>query len=65
MKDDRGELDLTKQIDDLKLKIKVYESGLFDVKKLKHKINELESKIIIKNNLIEGMKKIIEDLSTK
>jgi|TARA_R100000482_G_scaffold4804_1_gene1640 hypothetical protein len=65
MKDDRGELDLTRQIDDLKLKIKVYESGLFDVKKLKHKINELESKIIIKNNLIEGMKKIIEDLSTK
>ena len=65
MKDDRGELDLTRQIDDLKLKIKVYESGLFDVKKLKHKINELESKIIIKDNLIEGMKKIIEDLSTK
>ena len=65
MKDDRGELDLTRQIDDLKLKIKVYESGLFDVKKLKHKINELESEIIRKNNLIEGMKKIIEDLSTK
>lgn len=65
MKDDRGELDLTKQIDDLKLKLQVYESGLFDVKKLKYKVVELESEIIKKNNLIEGMKKIIEDLSSK
>ena len=65
MKDNRGHLDLTKQIEDLTLKIKVYESGLFDIKKLKYKIVELESEIIRKDNLIEGMKKIIEDLSTK
>tara|TARA_Y100000401_G_scaffold31723_1_gene23165 strand:- start:322 stop:519 length:198 start_codon:yes stop_codon:yes gene_type:complete len=65
MKDDRGHLDLTKQIEDLTLKIKVYESGLFDIKKLKYKIVELESEIIKKDNLIQGMKKIIEDLSSK
>ena len=56
---------MEKQIKDLKMKIKVYESGLFNIKKLKYKIVELESEIIKKNNLIEGMKKIIEDLSAK
>ena len=35
------------------------------MQKLKYKIVELESEIIKKNNLIEGMKKIIEDLSAK
>jgi len=65
MNDERGDNDLEKQISDLKMKIKVYESGLFDIKKLKYEIVELQSEIIKKNNLIEGMKKIIEDLSTK
>ena len=65
MNDERGDNDLEKQINDLKMKIKVYESGLFNIKKLKYKIVELESEIIKKNNLIEGMKKIIEDLSSK
>ncbi len=46
MKDDRGELDLTRQIDELKSKLSVYESGLFSVKKFKHEIAELKSKII-------------------
>ena len=62
---DRGDIDLDKQFQEFKLKIKVYESGLFNIKKLKYKIVELESEIIKKNNLIEGMKKIIEDLSAK
>ena len=35
------------------------------VKKFKHEIAELKSKIIEKDNLIQGMKKIIEDLSSK
>ena len=65
MNDERGDNDLEKQINDLKMKIKVYESGLFNIKKLKYKIVELESEIIKKNNFIEGMKKIIEDLSAK
>tara|TARA_R100001509_G_scaffold21288_1_gene11113 strand:+ start:60 stop:260 length:201 start_codon:yes stop_codon:yes gene_type:complete len=63
MKDDRGELDLTRQIDDLKSKIKVYESDLFNSKKLRFKIKQLESNIIEKDNLIDGMRKIIDDLS--
>jgi len=65
MNDERGDNDLEKQISDLKMKIKVYESGLFDIKKLKYEIVKLQSEIIKKNNLIEGMKKIIEDLSAK
>ena len=65
MKDDRGELDLTRQIDELQSKLNVYESGLFSIKKFKHEISELKSKIIEKDNLIQGMKKIIEDLSSK
>ena len=65
MKDDRGELDLTRQIDELQSKLNVYESGLFRIKKFKHEIAELKSKIIEKDNLIQGMKKIIEDLSSK
>ena len=38
MKDDRGELDLTRQIDELQSKLNVYESGLFSIKKFKHEI---------------------------
>ncbi len=33
MKDDRGELDLTKQIDNLKLTIKMYQQLLVDAQK--------------------------------
>ena len=65
MKVHKSSKELQEEIETLKLKIQVYESGLFDIKKLKYKIVELESKIIRKDNLIEGMKKIIEDLSAK
>ena len=65
MKVHKSSKELQEEIETLKLKIQVYESGLFDIKKLKYKIDELESEIIRKDNLIEGMKKIIEDLSTK
>ena len=65
MKVHRSSKELQEEIETLKLKIQVYESGLFDIKKLKYKIVELESEIIRKDNLIEGMKKIIEDLSAK
>ena len=65
MKVHKSSKELQEEIETLKLKIQVYESGLFDVKKLKYKIVELESEIIRKDNLIEGMKKIIEDLSAK
>ena len=65
MKVHKSSNELQEEIETLKLKIQVYESGLFDIKKLKYKIVKLESEIIRKDNLIEGMKKIIEDLSTK
>ncbi len=65
MKVHKNSNELQEEVKILKSKIQVYESGLFDIKQLKHKINELEGEVIKKDNLIEGMKKIIEDLSTK
>ena len=64
-KDDRGEHDLERKIEQLQLKIRTYQELIKDTKALKFKITTLESEIIKKDNLIEGMKKIIDDLSTK
>ena len=64
-KDDRGEHDLERQIEQLQLKIRTYEELIKDTKTLKFKITMLESEIIKKDNLIKGMKNIIEDLSAK
>ena len=65
MKDDRGELDLTRQIDDLHATIAGYRD-LINVQKLE--IFELK-KISFENeknkNLLQGYKKVIEDLSNK
>ena len=63
--DDWGELDLTKQIQDLQLKVDTYEELMGDTKKLKWEVKKLESEIIKKDNLIQGMKQIITDLSEK
>jgi len=65
MKDDRGELDLTKQIEDLKLQLHTYKVLMGDFKKLIWENKKLESEIIKKDNLIQGMKKVITDLSEK
>ena len=64
-KDDRGEHDLERQIEQLQLKIRTYEELMGDTKKLKWEVKRLESEIIKKDNLIEGMKRIIDDLSIK
>ena len=64
-KDDRGEHDLERKIEQLELKIRTYQDLMKDTKALKFKITTLESEIIKKDNLIEGMKRIIDDLSTK
>jgi len=64
-KDDRGEHDLERQIEQLQLKIRTYEELMGDTKKLKWEVKRLESEIIKKDNLIEGMKQIITDLSEK
>jgi|TARA_R100000900_G_scaffold56441_1_gene45912 hypothetical protein len=65
MKDDRGDLDLTKQIDNLNLQIETYKTLIGDTKKLKWEVKLLESEIIKKDNLIQGMQQIITDLSEK
>ncbi len=65
MKDDRGELDLTKKIDNLNLQIETYKTLIGDTKKLKWEVKRLESEIIKKDNLIQGMQQIITDLSDK
>ena len=64
-KDDRGEHDLERKIEQLQLKIRTYQELMQDTKALKFKITTLESEIIKKDNLIEGMKRIIDDLSIK
>ena len=64
-KDDRGEHDLERKIEQLQLKIRTYQELMQDTKALKFKITTLESEIIKKDNLIEGMKMIIDDLSIK
>ena len=64
-KDDRGEHDLERKIEQLQLKVRTYQELIKDSKVLKFKITMLESEIIKKDNLIEGMKKIIDDLSIK
>ena len=64
-KDDRGEHDLEPQIEQLQLKIRTYEELMGDTKKLKWEVKRLESEIIKKDNLIQGMKQIISDLSEK
>ena len=58
MNDERGDKDLEVQIAGYKELIK-------DMKELKFKILKLESEIIKKDNLIEGLKKVITDLSAK
>ena len=64
-KDERGEHDLERKIEQLQLKVRTYQELIKDSKALKFKITMLESEIIKKDNLIEGMKKIIDDLSIK
>ena len=64
-KDDRGEHDLERRIEQLQLKIRTYEELMGDTKKLKWEVKRLESEIIKKDNLIQGMKQIISDLSEK
>ena len=65
MKDDRGELDLTKQIHNLQLKVDTYEELIGDTKKLKWEAKKLEHEIMKKDNVSQGMKQIITDLSDK
>jgi len=65
MKDDRGELDLTKQIDNLKLTIKMYQQLLVDAQKQISFWKKFWYEDQKKENLLQGYKKVIDDLSNK
>jgi len=60
-KDDRGEHDLERQIEQLQLKVRTYEELIKDTKALKAKLLKLESELVEKDVLIRGLKQIIED----
>ena len=65
MKDDRGPLDLTKQIEDLHLTIKMYQQLLVDAQKQIYYWKKFSFENEKNINLLQGYKKVIEDLSNK
>jgi len=65
MKDDRGPLDLTKQIEGLHLTIKMYQQLLVDVQKQIYYWKKFSYENEKNINLLQGYKKVIEDLSNK
>jgi hypothetical protein len=65
MKDDRGELDLTRQVEDLKLTVKFYQSILRDAQKQIYYWKKFWYESQSKENLLQGYKKVIENLSNK
>ena len=65
MKDDRGDLDLTKQIEDLKLTIKMYQAILRDAQKQIYYWKNFWYESQSKENLLQGYKKVIQQLSDK
>tara|TARA_R100000908_G_C3627723_1_gene70102 strand:- start:315 stop:521 length:207 start_codon:yes stop_codon:yes gene_type:complete len=65
MKDDRGELDLERQIDDLNKTIKGYKVFLQTQREELWKLRQVSSELEKANNLLQGYKKVIEDLSIR
>ena len=65
MKDDRGPLDLTKQIEGLHLTIKMYQQLLVDAQKQIYYWKKFSYENEKNKNLLQGYKKVIEDLSNK
>ena len=65
MKDDRGPLDLTKQIEGLHLTIKMYQQLLVDAQKQIYNWKKFSFENEKNINLLQGYKKVIDDLSNK
>ena len=63
--EDRGTLDLTRQIEDLKETIKGYDFLLSSLKKEIFEFKKISSENEMNKNLLQGYKKVIEDLSAK
>jgi hypothetical protein len=64
-KEDRGPLDLTKQIEDLHITIKFYQQILLDAQKQIYYWKKFSYEDEKNKNLLQGYKKVIEDLSIK
>jgi hypothetical protein len=65
MKDDRGELDLTKQIDNLKQQVEGLKILLDLYKRQLWEQRLLSSQLESSNNLLQGYKKVIQKLTDK
>ena len=65
MKDDRGPADLTKQIEDLKLTVQMYQTILRDAQKQIYYWKTFWYESQSKENLLQGYKKVIDNLSSK
>ena len=65
MKDDRGELDLTKQIDNLKEQIDGYKALVELQKSQLWELRQSASQLEKTKNLLQGYQKVIQDLSYK
>jgi hypothetical protein len=65
MKDDRGDLDLTKQIEKLKDSIEGYKFLLKLQKEQLWKLKQISSENEKNKNLLQGYKKVIEELTDK
>ncbi len=63
--EDRGTLDLSRQIDELRQTIKGYEFLLDALKKEVFEFKKISSENESNKNLLQGYKKVIEDLSNK
>ena len=65
MKDDRGELDLTKQIDNLKEQVYGYKALVELQKSQLWELRQSASQLEKTKNLLQGYQKVIQDLSYK
>ena len=65
MKDDRGELDLTRRIDELEEALDGYVQLVVMQKNEIWGLKQIQSENESNKNLLQGYKKVIEDLSAK
>ena len=65
MKDDRGDLDLTKQIDNLKQQVEGLKVLLDLYRRQLWEQRLLSSQLESSNNLLQGYKKVIQQLTDK
>ncbi|MGYP001353930959 len=65
MKDDRGDLDLTKQIDNLKQQVEGLKILIDLYKRQLWEQRLLSSQLESSNNLLQGYKKVIQQLTDK